>query len=101
MKNSRKCVKQVIREAAVRINNRKAQLSRGWPGKVLYSDVIKNMGMEELLTDDRLEMWKRILAECINIELEEKFIKLQQDLADEESPLSQIIIDAKCITKHE
>ena len=100
MKNN-KCEKQIIREAAVRINNRKTQLSRGWPGKILYSDVIKNMGMEELLTEDRLEMWKRILAECINIELEEKFIKLQEDLAEEESPLSQIIIDAKCITKHE
>jgi hypothetical protein len=100
MKNN-KCDKQIIREAATRINNRKIQLSRGWPGKVLYSDVIKNMGMEELLTEDRLEMWKRILAECINIELEEKFMRLQEDLAEEESPLSQIIIDAKCITKHE
>jgi len=100
MKNN-KCEKQIIREAAVRINNRKAQLSRGWPGKILYSDAIKDMGMKELLTEDRLEMWKRILAECINIELEEKFIKLQEDLAEEESPLSQIIIDAKCITKHE
>lgn len=100
MKNNKKNVKQVIREVAVRINNRKAQLSRGWPGQVLYSDVIKHMGMQELLTEDHLEMWKRILAECINIELEEKFIRLKEDLAKEESPLSQITIDAKYTTEY-
>jgi len=93
-------VRQEIHHTALRINLVKAQLSQEWGKDALYSDAIKEMGLKEMLKSEHIEMWKHILGACINIEIEERISQIQESLAREDPPFSEIIIDAKCTNSH-
>jgi hypothetical protein len=94
-------VRLEIHRTALRVNQVKAQLSQESGEEALYSDAIKKMGLKEMLTSEYIEIWKRILGACINIEIEERFSQLQKSLAREDPPFCEIIIDARCTNLHD
>lgn len=85
---------QAVERVAIRINYVKAQLTEESNEPVLYSTVIRKLGLGDLLKSHYIYLWKEILASCINLEMQVLFSNLQKDLAKEEAPFSEIILDA-------
>lgn len=90
------CTPSEVYRVAKRINQIKTHLTQKHGETVLYSDIVKQMGLADLLHSKYIFLWKKILAECINLEMQVHFSNLQKDLAKEESPLCEIILDATC-----
>ena len=90
------CSAAEVHKVAKRINQIKTHLTHKHGETALYSDVVKKMGLSDLLQSKYIFMWKKILAECINLEMQVHFSNLQKDLAREDPPFSEIILDATC-----